>query len=356
MTKTRIHGDVIRPQALRVGDTIGIFTPSYPANVAFRSKYSHGRRVLHKMGFHVVEGELTARGTGQGYRSGTPEARAREFMELFENPDVRALIATIGGSNSSSMIPYLDFGVIAANPKIVCGYSDVTALHMALLTQAKLSGFYGPAVMPSFGEWPDVDDFMRDSFLDATSRHVRGSRKLRCPSQWSNHFRDASSDEWQSAPRRYSPNTGWRTLVPGEARGSAIVANLNTLLALAGTRYFPSLAGTILIIEQMDCRMSREERQLRQLEAMGVLDEIVALLVGKPETYDAEGSPFTYDDLLLEVLGHRRSYPVVTNFDCSHTVPMLTLAQMCVLSVVAEAERTADVMVCEPMVMDDGRP
>jgi muramoyltetrapeptide carboxypeptidase len=352
MNKAPRRPEVIRPRALKPGDTVGIFTPSSPANIAFRAKYIHGRDALHKMGFRVIEGELTAQGHAQGYRSGPPGVRAREFMELIRNPEVRALIATIGGSNSSSMIPYLDFDEIRANPKIICGYSDVTALHMALLTQAGLSGFYGPAVMPSFGEWPSVDPFLRDSFLDATQRHVRGSRTLICPSQWSNHFRDATTSEWQTTPRRYSPNAGWRVLVPGAAEGPAIIANLNTLLAQAGTRYFPPLTGTILIIEQMDCRLSREERQLRQLEAMGILDEIVALLVGKPEVYDAEGSPFTYDELLLEVLGSRRSYPVVMDFDCSHTVPMLTLAQMCRLSVVADVGETAEVTVCEPMVSD----
>ncbi|XYH97890.1 S66 peptidase family protein [Sorangium sp. So ce1128] len=341
---------IIRPGALQRGDAIGIFTPSYPAHVVFRDKYLHGREALRALGFRVIEGELTAKAVAEGYRSGSPEERAREFMDLVTNPEVRALIATIGGANSSSLLGYIDFERVRECPKIICGYSDVTALHMALLTQSGLSTFYGPAVVPSFGDWPRVDEQTLGSFLDATGRHTDGARTLLCPPRWSNHFRDAKTSEWCTVPRRYEPNAGWRALVAGDAEGPAIVANLNTLLSLAGTRYFPPLRGAVLILEQMDCRLSREERQLCQLEAMGTLDDIAALVIGKPETYETEGAPFAYDDLLLEVLGPRRGYPVVTNFDCSHTVPMLTIAQMCRIRVRADPGDGVEVTACEPMV------
>ncbi|KYF63464.1 S66 family peptidase [Sorangium cellulosum] len=341
---------IIRPRALKQGDAIGIFTPSYPAHVVFRDKYLHGRETLRKLGFRVIEGELTEKAVAEGYRSGPPEARAREFMDLVTNPEVRALIATIGGTNSSSLLAHIDFERVRENPKIICGYSDVTALHMGLLTQSGLSTFYGPAVVPSFGDWPGVDGFTLDSFLDATGRHTDGARALLCPPQWSNHFRDAKTSEWCTAPRRYEPNAGWRALVSGDAEGPAIIANLNTLLSLAGTRYLPPLRGAILILEQMDCCFSREERQLRQLEAIGALDEIAALVIGKAEMTDTEGAPFSHDELLLEVLGLRRGYPVVTSFDCSHTVPMLTLAQMCRIRVRAHVKHGVEMAVCEPMV------
>jgi muramoyltetrapeptide carboxypeptidase LdcA involved in peptidoglycan recycling len=96
-----------RPAALRPGDTIGICTPSFPAHVAFRAKYLHGVAELTRLGFRVIEGSLTACATSQGARSGTPEERAAEINELFSNREVRAIITTIGGSNSSSLVPYL---------------------------------------------------------------------------------------------------------------------------------------------------------------------------------------------------------------------------------------------------------
>jgi hypothetical protein len=122
----------------------------------FRAKHLHGISQLKSLGFRVVEGELTAAETHQGYRSGSPEERADEFMALILNPEVKALISTIGGENSASMIPYLDFEAIRTHPKVICGYSDVTSLHLAILAHSGLSTFYGPAVVPSFGEWPDT--------------------------------------------------------------------------------------------------------------------------------------------------------------------------------------------------------
>src|SRR3954451_12849494 len=114
----------IRPPALARGDTLGIFTPSLPGNVFFRAKYEHGLDVIRGLGFRVVEGALTRRCVRDGYRSGTPEERAQEFMALVRAPEVKGLVATMGGTNSSSLIPFLDFDAIAAYPKVICGYSD----------------------------------------------------------------------------------------------------------------------------------------------------------------------------------------------------------------------------------------
>jgi muramoyltetrapeptide carboxypeptidase LdcA involved in peptidoglycan recycling len=114
--------------------------------------------------------------------------------------------------------------------------------------------------------------------------------------------------------------------VAGEARAPLIGANLNTLVALAGTPYFPRVSGHVLAIEEMDAPFSHYERNLRQLQLMGVFDDIAGLIVSKPETPDAQGAPFGADDLLREVLGDVR-YPVVVDADMGHTHPMITLAQ-----------------------------
>ncbi|MFN5497645.1 MAG: LD-carboxypeptidase, partial [bacterium] len=99
--------NLIRPSALRPGDLVGICTPSLPAHTMFRAKSLHGIEEWKRLGFRVVEGDLTAKATAQGARSGTPRARAAEITALFANPEVRAIITTIGGSNSSSLVPYL---------------------------------------------------------------------------------------------------------------------------------------------------------------------------------------------------------------------------------------------------------
>ena len=157
-------------------------------------------------------------------------------MQLIRDPKIHALVATIGGLNSSSLIPYLDFDAIRAHPKVICGYSDITSLHLAILEFSGLRTFYGPAVINSFGEWPDVLDETRVSFLEAVCDPQMAPRALMPPKRWSNHFRDALADAWRNEPRQYQPNPGWRALRQGTATGHTIIANLETLLAAAGTR------------------------------------------------------------------------------------------------------------------------
>jgi muramoyltetrapeptide carboxypeptidase LdcA involved in peptidoglycan recycling len=340
---------LLRPPPLEPGDLIGVFTPSAPAHVRFREKYLHGVSQLRALGFRVIEGSLTARGGTQGYRSGTPVERAAEFMELLGNPEVKGMISTIGGMNSSSMIPYLDFDAIRANPRVICGYSDVTSLHLAILAYSGLSTFYGPAVMASFGDWPEVLPETRDSFLEAVQRHRSGSRPLNPPERWSRHFRDAGTDAWKTEPRQFEPHDGWRVLAAGRASGPVIVANLNTLLSAAGTPYFPDLEGTVLLLEEMSAPWDLEERSFRHLQLLGVFERIAGLIVGKPEVPNQQGAPFSYDELILEVVG-RRDYPIISQFDCGHTVPMLTLAQMTPITIVATEGSSATVTIDAPMV------
>ena len=341
---------LISPSALKPGATIGIFTPSSPANVKYREKYLHGITVLEKMGFKVIEGSLTASQKLQGYRSGTPKERAAEFMELIRNPIVTCMISTIGGANSSSMIPFLDFDEIRRFPKIICGYSDVTSLHLSILAYAGLKTFYGPAIMPSFGEWPDMLAETKESFLNAVQIHRSGSRTFQPPTRWSYHLRSASTDAWKIEPRKYEENLGWRVLNPGTVSAPIVVANLNTLMTSAGTSYFPKIQGNILLIEEMNAPFSEEERHLRHLERLGAFDEISGLIISKPEVYDKESAPFEYDDLILEIVGTKRKYPIVSNFDCGHTNPMVTIAEMASVSLDAKHDYDTEFKVLEPMV------
>jgi muramoyltetrapeptide carboxypeptidase LdcA involved in peptidoglycan recycling len=206
----------------------------------------------------------------------------------------------------------------------------VTSLHLAILKRARLRTFYGPALMAGMGEWPAGVPETSASFLEAVQTHRAGggTRQVRAFDRWSHHFRSWANGDWQTVPRQWLPNPGWRVLVPGEATGPVLAVNLNTLVASAGTPEWPELKGRLLLIEEMFCPMSRFERSLRQLDRIGVWDEIAGLLVGKPEKPDAEGAPFDRDALLLEVLGARAGrFPVVTEVDVSHTVPMHTIPQ-----------------------------
>lgn len=317
---------LIKPPRLKKGDSVAVFTPSSPAHTGiFREKYQHGLRELERLGFRVIEGELTASQKTQGYRTASGRERAAELMELFLNREVKAIFSTIGGSNSASLIDHLDFALIRANPKIFCGYSDVTSLHMAIGKHAGLATFYGPAVMPSFGEFPHLLPYTESYFLQAVGLAPMQDEIL-APPQWSSQIRDIASGAWKKEPRAYQKNPGWVVSHPGHAQGPALVANLNTLLTLMGTRHFPELAGRILVLEDMEAAMSQQERRWTQLRQSGVLNGVKALLVGKPEVFKSENAPFSLQELIEDILSGL-PFPRVHNFDCGHTSPMLTLAQ-----------------------------
>jgi muramoyltetrapeptide carboxypeptidase len=341
--------ELLRAKALRPGDTLGIFTPSSPAYRDCEELFQNGIRNIERLGFKTKLGTLTARRASQGYRSGTPQDRAKEFMDLMTDPQVHGLISTIGGNNSNSMIPFLDFDVIRSNPKVVCGYSDVTSLHLAILKFSGLRTFYGPAAMTWFGDWPDGVSESTRSFLTAVTESDIGLRSLKPFPRWSNHRRSWETGAWKTIAREWKPNAGWLTLNKGEARAPLIAANLSTLIAAAGTKYFPDLAGRILLVESMSAGFAAEERNFRQLHLIGVFDRLAGLLIGKPEWPDSMGAPFSHNDLIMEIIGNR-PYPIISEFDCSHTLPMLTLAQMSPVHVVARGGYDTSFECLEPMV------
>lgn len=326
---------ILKPKRLKMGDTIGVFTPSGPGYKWCEDLFVNGVRNLERCGFKVKLGKVTEARLSQGYRSASPTDRAAEFMDLILDPKVDGLISTIGGSNSSSMIPFLDFSAIRRSLKPICGYSDVTSLHMSILKHSGLRTFYGPAVMCWFGDWPDGIKESTRWFLEAVMDHHEGERKIVAPKLWSNHKRSWENGDWQTKPREWQKNSGWKILNPGVAEAPILAVNLNTLLCAAGTNYWPDVHQKILLIEDMDAPQARNERSLRQLSLMGVFDQISGLVIGKPEFYDQQGAPFGYDDLIMEVIGPR-PYPIVSNFDCSHTVPMITVPQLSPVRLIAK--------------------
>ncbi|KYG66152.1 hypothetical protein AZI86_03565 [Bdellovibrio bacteriovorus] len=317
---------LISPKRLKFGDTIGVFTPSSPAYNANPELFENGLRTLKNLGFNIKLGSLTNKRASQGYRSGSGEERAKEFMELIKDPDVDALVATIGGYNSSSMIPFLDYSAIKEERKPICGYSDVTSLHLAIMKFAGLRTYYGPAVMCWFGDWPSGIEESNKWFLDALMNHESGTRDINQPKRWSNHSRDWGNGDWKKLPREWQENRGWKVLQEGTATAPIIAANLNTLTSAAGTKYWPDLKGKILLIEEMDAPLMKEERSLRQLSLIGAFDELAGLIISKPEFFSTDGAAFTYDDLIIDIVG-KRTYPIISNFDCGHTVPMITIPQ-----------------------------
>lgn len=161
MKANKIHHDI----------GIGIFSSSSPVSATTPARYQRGKEYLARKGLRVLDGSLC--GKQDFYRSGSIQDRAAEFNDLLYRDDVQILIASIGGNNTNSILPYIDYEYIKKHPKIIIGYSDTTALLLAIYAKTELVTFYGPALASSFGEFPPfVDqtyDFFRQMILESCS-------------------------------------------------------------------------------------------------------------------------------------------------------------------------------------------
>ena len=307
-------------QRLKRGDKIGIFTPSSPATVTARARYERAKRFLESKGFEVVEGKLT--GQQDGYRSGTPKERAEEFNELIRAPDIKMVMSAIGGTNANSMLPYLDYEAFKRNPKIVVGYSDATAILLALYAKTGIPTFYGPALIPSFGEFePLVHDtyrYFEQYFMEEPTLPY----EVPMPEFWS----DESVNWLEKTKEKTLYRNEWVTGHPGQAEGRLIGGNNNAMYGFIGTSYFPAiLEGDILLIEDSMKDASGVEKNLAMLKLHGIFDKVSGILLGKHEQYDDLGTGKKPLDLLLEQLDGR-TLPILAEVDICHTHPMHPIA------------------------------
>ncbi len=201
---------MIYPKALNIGDKIGFFSPSSPATVFAPNRFARAKNYLESKGFTLFEGSLT--GKSDGYRSGSIQARAEELNQLIRDPDVRCIMSTIGGNNSNSLLPYIDYDALRNNPKIIVGYSDATALLLGIYAKTGLVTFYGPALVASFGELPPLVDETFQSFTGILCSNL-SQHQYTMPESWTDIKHDWETQN--SAKPVY--NNEWHFMGRGRA-------------------------------------------------------------------------------------------------------------------------------------------
>lgn len=305
---------------LKVGDKVGIFTPSSPATVTARKRYERAKSFLESKGLVIVEGNLT--GKSEVYRSGSPKARAAELNELLRDPEVKMVMSTIGGTNSNSLLPYIDYEALKRNPKIVVGYSDATAIILALYHKTTITTYYGPALIPSFGEFEplvhDTYQYFEDYFMDESSLPY----EVPMPRYWS----DEPVNWLDKTKEKTLYQNEWITRNTGVAEGRLIGGNVNAMYGFIGTEYFPPIKnGDVLLVEDCAKNASIVEKNFAMLKMHGIFEKISGIILGKHEGYDDLGTGKKPIDLLMEQLDGKE-IPVLGEFDTCHTHPMHPLA------------------------------
>lgn len=319
---------LIKPPRLRPGDTVAALTLSWGGPAAFPERYAAGVRQLEAaLGVRVVEMPHTR--APADWLSRHPAARAADLMQAFADPTVHAIIATIGGDDSLRLLPYLDLAVIAANPKIVLGYSDTTITHAACY-RAGLGTFYGPAVMAGFAENGGMFPYTLTALQRTLMEAAPAGRVPEAP-EWTAERLPWEDPTLQAQPRRRQPATGWRWLQgAGVHRGRLFGGCVEVLDWLRGTAFWPTLAqwqGTILFLETSeDAPTSAQVRSLlRTFAALDVLPRLAGLFFGRPGGAVPPAEFTAYDEVVRQVVAEeagRPELPIITQMDFGHTDPM----------------------------------
>jgi muramoyltetrapeptide carboxypeptidase len=278
---------LLRPTPILKGDTIGVVAPSYSPRLGWLTR---GVKALERAGFNVLlDPEIT---TLRRFTRAEDERRAENFMGMWLDPQVKAVIGGTGGYGAVRMIPYLEPRIFESNPKAFVGYSDITALHLWLMRVARLRVFHGPT----------VDDLI-PSARDPTMASLLAA--LTAPRPVSRIGRDLA-----------------RSAKPGRAMGRLVGGNLSLVQQSIGTPYEIDVRDAILFLEETRDPMSVVDERLVHLRAAGLLSQVRGIVFGQLSLDRSEEDEF--EDFVLDLVSDL-DVPVLMDFPAGHEVPNLTL-------------------------------
>jgi muramoyltetrapeptide carboxypeptidase len=326
----------VRPPRLRKGDTVGIVSPSWGGGAEYPHRVERGVEYLESSGFRVRIAPHAMNSVG--YVSDTAQNRASDIHAMFGDPEVRAIVAAIGGDHSCHLLPLLDFDLIREYPKIFMGYSDVTVLNVAIWQMTGLVTFNGPALMVELAEYPEVFDYTERHMLKALCSAEPVGR-VEPSAWWTEELLDWGEKEDLTRARAGEASSGWTWLKGGKAEGVLVGGCLESMQHLRGTPYWPDLDGAILFLETSEEKPEPERVDgiLMDYENMGVFERIRGLLFGRPMFYEPEEREQLHEAILERTEGY--GFPVVAEMDFGHTSPMFTLPVGCRTAVDADRER-----------------
>jgi muramoyltetrapeptide carboxypeptidase len=263
---------IIRPQAVSPGDTVAVVSTSWGGAGLLAERFQRGVLALASLGYKVRV-MPRALGTTDGVRewvSGTREERLQDLHAAFEDPEVTCVLSAIGGDHSAHMLEGIDFEMIRSNPKVFCGYSDTTTLLQAVHTRTDLVTFYGPALLPEFGEIGGPDHEVVEQFQRVTGR----------------------------------------TVPPG---------------ALPSVPWQPEYIGPILVVEVPEdpYDVEQADADLTHLRNAGLLAGLAAFVIGRTPGWDEDRIAQLHACVLDAVGGY--DFPVLAGVECTHSAPLLTL-------------------------------
>lgn len=269
---------LLKAKVLKQGDTIGLITPA--GALSDEDTITITKEVLNKLGFRVKEGQyIRAR---YGNLAGTDQERLSDLHAMFADPEVDGIVCIRGGNGASRLLPYIDYSLIRNNPKVLLGYSDITALILAFYAQVGLVSFHGVVGSSNWSNY--VVKLFNEQFFENRLASFHNPPK--------------SESEFVQYKNRIN------TITPGIAEGTIIGGNFTLLTGLCGTPYLPSFKDAILFLEEIDEKSDRMDRMFCQLRNSGILSQIKGFIFGHCTNCgpsDGYGS-LTFDQMLHDYI------------------------------------------------------
>ncbi len=303
------------PEKLKKGDEIRIVAPSRGVKIIGKEVRALAEERLASIGLKVTYARHATDDNWDMLGTSSVADRVDDIMEAFADPKVKAVFTIIGGFNSNQLLPYLNYEKIAQNPKIFCGFSDITALLNAIYAKTGMITFMGPH-LSSLGMLKGCEytfENMRKMLVDDGENNVEPS------AEW-------SDDLWflDQEKRLFIENEGYWMLSGGSARGTLVGGNLGTFNLLLGTGFRPAfVSDSILMVEDTESSdIADFMRNLTALTQQPDFKNVKGLMVGRFQ----KGSKVTREQLeyVISVLGLEK-IPVIANVDFGHSTPLLTL-------------------------------
>jgi muramoyltetrapeptide carboxypeptidase len=292
---------LIKPPRLKKGDLVGLIAPGgYTSDASIQKAVKN----IEALGLRVKPGNYLREVWGN--YGGTVAARIADLHGMFRDPDVKAIWAIRGGSGCISLLKHLDFGLIRRHPKILLGYSDITALHLAIHRHAGVVTFHGPVASST------LSDYSSEHMLAVLS-DPRASYTI--PMSVENASRALQE-----------PQYAIRTMHGGTATGPLIGGNLSLVSALAGTPYAADFKDSLLFIEEVNEEPYRIDRWMTQLDLAVGLDKAAGVMIGICENCGPQGngSSLTLDET-LDVHLQPLHVPAVTGYSIGHIRNQFTI-------------------------------
>jgi muramoyltetrapeptide carboxypeptidase LdcA involved in peptidoglycan recycling len=320
---------VLRPSRLSEGSVVAIVSPSWGGPHAFPKVYAKGLEVLREdLGLEIRE--MNHARASQSYLRRYPQMRAQDINDAFLDPEVDAIIASVGGDDSIRALPFLDLAGILRHPKVLMGFSDTTTL-LTYLSLKGLVTYHGPSVMAGIAQmrnYPRQLEHVRDLLFHPQDRYV-----YRPAAAFNEGYPDWANDDTVGRVLRKKRSAGWTTLQgAGRARGRLFGGCIEVLEMMKATRFWPPpdfWEGKVLFLETSELEPSPAAVKfiLRNYGMIGALDGLSALLLGRPRGYSREKKVQLQKNVLEVVADEfgRGDLPIVSNLDIGHTDPQMVL-------------------------------